>query len=221
MKENLKFVDLFGFLLAERFQDLIIINLILFSVFILAFSEPQFPFWVAFACFGISLILMITLLIGVTTSRLIKYLPLEKKLDSSSFRNSFYKPLKSKNLIFQLMSGLLAWSTEVLRLSLVLMALNIELSFSLVILITILGTILTIVPVPGGLGIVEGGLIGIFIMLGFDSTTALTITIVDRSITWLSILFTGSIAFIFWNSIQKTTINSFFPYLKSDKEFEN
>ena len=218
---KLKFVDLFGFLLAERFQDLIIINLILFSVFILAFSEPQFPFWVAFACFGISLILMITLLIGVTTSRLIKYLPLEKKLDSSSFRNSFYKPLKSKNLIFQLMSGLLAWSTEVLRLSLVLMALNIELSFSLVILITILGTILTIVPVPGGLGIVEGGLIGIFIMLGFDSTTALTITIVDRSITWLSILFTGSIAFIFWNSIQKTTINSFFPYLKSDKEFEN
>tara|TARA_Y100000994_G_scaffold68390_1_gene55960 strand:+ start:1 stop:495 length:495 start_codon:yes stop_codon:yes gene_type:complete len=164
---------------------------------------------------------MITLLIGVTTSRLIKYLPLEKKLDSSSFRNSFYKPLKSKNLIFQLMSGLLAWSTEVLRLSLVLMALNIELSFSLVILITILGTILTIVPVPGGLGIVEGGLIGIFIMLGFDSTTALTITIVDRSITWLSILFTGSIAFIFWNSIQKTTINSFFPYLKNDKEFEN
>ena len=60
---KLKFVDLFGFLLAERFQDLIIINLILFSVFILAFSESQFPFWIAFACFGISLILMMNPLI--------------------------------------------------------------------------------------------------------------------------------------------------------------
>ncbi|MBM32412.1 MAG: hypothetical protein CL764_06105 [Chloroflexi bacterium] len=217
---KLKFINLFAFLLSERLQDLIIITSILLCIFLFAFSETQFPFWIVLTCLAISLILIFLLIVGVATSRLIKYFPLSKNLDSSSFRENFYKPLRSKNLIFQLICGILAWTTEIFRLALVLMALNIELSFSLIILVTILGTILTIVPLPGGLGIVEGGLIGVLIIIGFDSTTALTITIVDRSITWFSILFTGSIAFIFWNITKKTKMNNFFPYSKDNQEFK-
>lgn len=209
---NVKLVNLIGFLIAERLQDLIIIILLLLTVLILAISQTQIPFWIVFICLIISSLMIITLLLGVTSSNLIKYIPLNRKLDSTSFENSVYKSFKSKKIILQLIIGIFAWLCEIFRLAIVLMALEIELSLALIILVTILGTILTTVPLPGGLGIVEGGLIGVLIILGFDSTTAVSITIIDRSITWFSILVTGSISFIIWNTLQKTTIRNFFPY---------
>jgi uncharacterized membrane protein YbhN (UPF0104 family) len=47
---------------------------------------------------------------------------------------------------------------------------------------------------------VEGGLTGVLIFLGLGDTQALTLTIVDRSISWISIIVIGGTVFASWQT---------------------
>jgi uncharacterized membrane protein YbhN (UPF0104 family) len=48
---------------------------------------------------------------------------------------------------------------------------------------------------------VEGGLTGVLIFLGLGDTQALTLTIVDRSISWISIIVIGGTLFLTWQTL--------------------
>ena len=60
--------------------------------------------------------------------------------------------------------------------------------------------VLSTIPTPGGFGFVEGGLTGVLIFLGLGDTQALTLTIVDRSISWISIIVIGGTMFVSWQT---------------------
>ena len=60
--------------------------------------------------------------------------------------------------------------------------------------------VLSTIPTPGGFGFVEGGLTGVLIFLGLGDTQALTLTIVDRSISWISIIVIGGTLFVSWQT---------------------
>ena len=57
---------------------------------------------------------------------------------------------------------------------------------------------LTTIPTPGGFGFVEGGLTGLLILLGLDDTSALSLTVVDRTISWLSVVVFGGLLLVGW-----------------------
>jgi glycosyltransferase 2 family protein len=94
----------------------------------------------------------------------------------------------------------LIWSTEALRLLFVVEALHlpgVHLGVSGAFFVALTGSLLTAVPLtPAGIGIVETGVVAVLTLVyGIPQTDALTITLVDRAISVLSIIVLGSIAY--------------------------
>ena len=93
--------------------------------------------------------------------------------------------------------GLLGWLAETGRLFLVVQALDLDIDFPLVIFITLANSLLTLVPTPGGLGAVESGVAGLLVRLSSLSITPATaLVLVDRAITYLSIILVGAALFL-------------------------
>jgi hypothetical protein len=94
----------------------------------------------------------------------------------------------------------LIWATEAMWLYLVVAALgfpDVELGISGAFFVALIGSLLTAVPLsPAGLGIVELGVVGVLTAAyGVPSGEATTIALVDRTISVLSIIVLGSIAY--------------------------
>ena len=93
--------------------------------------------------------------------------------------------------------GLMGWSAEVARFYLVVTALHLDFSLALVIFLTLANSLLTLVPTPGGFGAVESSLAGLLVRLTkLTSSTAAAVVLVDRSITYLSIIVVGALLFL-------------------------
>ena len=94
--------------------------------------------------------------------------------------------------------GLLGWLAEVARLYLVTQALNLDLSLPLIVFLTLANSLLTLTPTPGGLGAVEAGLAALLKQLSNLSTpAALALVVVDRSISYLSVIAAGAALFLY------------------------
>lgn len=77
------------------------------------------------------------------------------------------------------------WTLDVIRLKLVASALNIDLSLNLIITISILSFLLGALPLtPGGLGIIEGGLISLLLYLGVPLGPAGSFVFLERLISY-------------------------------------
>jgi hypothetical protein len=99
-----------------------------------------------------------------------------------------------------LITGLI-WATEAMRLFLVVEALGIpgvHIGISGAFFVALSGSLLTAVPLtPGGLGIVETGVVGLLTLIyRVAAPAAVAITVLDRSISVLSIIVLGSIAYV-------------------------
>ncbi len=93
--------------------------------------------------------------------------------------------------------GLLGWLAEVARFYLVAQALDIHLSLALIVFATVANSLLTLVPTPGGVGAVEAGLTGLLKQLTTLATpTVAALVLVDRSISYLSVIAVGAALFI-------------------------
>jgi len=94
----------------------------------------------------------------------------------------------------------LIWATEAMRLYLVVQALglpNVHLGISGAFFVALSASLLTAVPLtPAGIGFVEGGVVGLLtIIYNVAPNDALAITLVDRTISVLSIIILGSIVY--------------------------
>ena len=93
------------------------------------------------------------------------------------------------------------WMTEGLRLFFVIQALgfsDLNLGLSGTLFVALSAALLTAVPLtPGGLGIVEAGVVGILTgIYGVPVTEATAIALVDRAVSVLSIIILGSILYV-------------------------
>ena len=76
-----------------------------------------------------------------------------------------------------------------------LQALGFDVSLSLILFAALAHSLLTTIPLtPGGLGFVEGGLTGL-LALSLTADQAVGVTLVDRSITYLSVIAIGGVLF--------------------------
>ncbi len=94
----------------------------------------------------------------------------------------------------------LIWATEATRLFLVVQALgfpDVHLGISGAFFIALSASLLTAIPItPAGLGFVEGAVVGLLTLVyGVPQTEALAITIVDRTLSVLTIIVLGSIVY--------------------------
>jgi len=95
---------------------------------------------------------------------------------------------------------LLIWAAEGMRLFLVVEALGfpgVHLGISGAFFVALSGSLLTAVPLtPAGIGFVEAGVVGLLTLVyEIPQTEAVTIALVDRAISVLSIIILGSIAY--------------------------
>lgn len=85
--------------------------------------------------------------------------------------------------VFLLSCGV--WTLDVIRLKLVALALNIDLSLNLIVTISVLTFILGALPLtPGGLGIIEGGLISLLLYFGLSLASASSFVFLERFISY-------------------------------------
>ncbi len=93
--------------------------------------------------------------------------------------------------------GLLVWLSEVGRLYFVVKATGLEVGFGLIMFVMVANALLSAVPLtPGGLGIVEAG-IGGLLALAVSAVEAVSIALVDRSISYLSVVIFGIVALVY------------------------
>ena len=94
------------------------------------------------------------------------------------------------------------WCTEAARMFLVIQALGLGLSFPHAVFLSLANALLTVVPfTPGGLGLVEAGMIGLLMLAGVTKEEAVAAALLDRSISYWSIVAFGSVLFLFRRKI--------------------
>jgi uncharacterized protein (TIRG00374 family) len=107
---------------------------------------------------------------------------------------------KARQLPLQFTLGVIGWALEIGRVYFVAESLGLDIGFFVIMSAALTIAVLSTIPTPGGFGFVEGGLTGVLIFLGLGHTEALTLTIVDRSISWISIIITGGTLFATWQT---------------------
>jgi hypothetical protein len=95
----------------------------------------------------------------------------------------------------------MVWAAEGARLGFVVFSLHlagVHLGPSQFLLIALVAALLTTVPfLPGGLGLVEAGMIGVLMTVGgVANSAAVSITLLDRSISYASLIVVGFVIFV-------------------------
>ena len=90
------------------------------------------------------------------------------------------------------------WLIEAGRLYLVVQALDANIGLALVLVATVIHAVLSTVPTPGGVGAVELGLTSLLVVAGMEYSDAGSVVVLERSITYLSVILVGGILFLLW-----------------------
>ncbi len=189
----------FGTVLAERVIDMAAVFLLLIvgAVALLITREvTPSPIFLAIASAMVGALVVLMLLMrryGIIASRL---LPRRFQTTYERFHQGTLGSFKQLPGVFGL--GLIGWSLEVGRLLFVVQALGMDVSFPLVLFVALAHALLTTVPItPGGLGIVEPGMIGL-LMLSLARPDAVSVALLDRSISYASIVIIGGLLFLIY-----------------------
>lgn len=190
-----------GTVLAERVQDMVAVLLLVFvaAVLVTVAGDSEVPGIVLIAAVGLVVALVAVLIamriFGLRASR---FFPGRIQGAYARFQEGTLSSFRGSQLPVQLLLGVTGWLLEIARFYLVSQALDLDIGFGVVMFAALANAMLSTIPTPGGFGFVEGGLTGVLVLLGVDDTDALTLTVVDRSISWLSVVLFGGLLFVAW-----------------------
>jgi hypothetical protein len=190
-----------GTVLAERVQDMVAVLLLVLvaAVWVAVDTRIEVPAAVIVA----AALLVAALLAGVAAmqvygSRVSQRLPRRLRRAYLRFQRGTLRSFRTRQLPLQLALGLIGWLLEIGRFYFVTQGLGIEVSFGVVMFAALANAMLTTIPTPGGFGFVEVGLTGLLVLLGLDDTAALSLTLVDRTISWVSVVVIGGVSLVSW-----------------------
>jgi uncharacterized protein (TIRG00374 family) len=195
----------FGTVFIERILDLFAIVILGLAAGYVSFRNGLPP--EVQAVFAVGLGVVVLLAIAMLTlrnfgRRILVALPVPHRVIEfyDRFEEGVFAAIGIRDLpILVLLTGLI-WTTEALRLLFVVEALGlpgVHLGISGAFFVALTGSLLTAVPLtPAGIGVVETGVVAVLTLVyGMDQSNALTITLVDRAISVLSIIVFGSLAY--------------------------
>ena len=185
-----------GTLLAERVMDMVIVGvIILVAAAVLVTTQGQ-------AVTGYIVVMALVMTVGIVAftlfmkaygERAANFLP--SRIKDAYHRFSQGTLGSFRRVPLAMLLGLLGWIMEMGRLYFVLTALGMEFSLVLVPIVAVGHAILSTVPTPGGVGAVEPGVAGL-LLIELAAPDAAAATIVDRSITYLSVILIGAVLFL-------------------------
>ncbi|MCH8207178.1 MAG: flippase-like domain-containing protein [Chloroflexi bacterium] len=184
-----------GTVLAERALDMVLIlGILVVSATVLAATSDTNTSGYILAAFamavGLAAVVITMKMYGVRLARL---LPNRIEAAYQRFHQGALGSFKQLPILAVL--GLAAWFLEIARLYLVIRALDLDVALALVPVVALGHALLSIVPTPGGVGAVEPGMTGL-LLLSLEPHEALSVTLVDRSITYVSIIVIGGLVFL-------------------------
>ena len=185
-----------GTLLAERVMDMIIVAaIILTAAAVLAITRGQaVSVYIIVMAFAMTVVIVaIALFMKAYGERAANFLP--NRIKAAYYRFSQGTLGSFQRMPIAMLLGLLGWLMEMGRLYFVLAALGIDSSLVLIAIVAVGHAILSTVPTPGGVGAVEPGVTGL-LLIELTAPAAAAATIVDRSITYVSVILIGAMLFL-------------------------
>ena len=201
---NLKFPKSMGTVVAERVVDsFVVFSLLAVSTLVFLGGRESQNIWLIL---GFASIMLLVALVGIAAMKylglpLARVFPPRIQTWYHQFHQGTLGSLRQIPAIFAL--SILIWMVDSSRLLLVLYAMDlrgvIDLSFGFLLLFVLFAalahSLLTIIPLtPGGLGFVEAGLAAI-LAIEMSRNDALAVALVERSITYASIIFFGALVY--------------------------
>lgn len=185
-----------GTVMAERVMDMAIIFglMVVGAIFLSTSSDSSAAIYILVAASAMALALVaLVAAMKLSGERVVRVLPGRLQDIYARFRQGTLGSFKQMPLLITL--GLIGWVMEMARLYFVVQALGLDIGLALVVVVALGHAILSAVPTPGGVGVVEPGLTGL-LLLGLSRLDAVSVTVVDRSITYLSVVVVGFVAFL-------------------------
>jgi uncharacterized membrane protein YbhN (UPF0104 family) len=134
--------------------------------------KPNSPPWTTLALLCAAVALIARLLYRRLAPRIRRWLP------------NGIGPANAAVLSTAVGCSLMIWSLDVMRVMLVSRAFNVRLIPAQAAAVSLLRLGSGLVPVPGGIGVVDGALVAGFVWLGVPATTAAALAIVERAIVY-------------------------------------
>jgi uncharacterized protein (TIRG00374 family) len=189
-----------GTVLAERALDMVlIIGLLVVSATVLAATlDTTASGYILVAAFAIAMVFAMAAAAVIVTMktygiRLARFLPRRVEEAYHRFHQGTLGSFKQLPVLALL--GLAAWFMEMARLYFVIQALDLNIALALVPVVALAHPILSKVGTPGGVGAVELGMTGL-LLLSLEQPEAFAVTLVDRSITYVSVIVIGGLVFL-------------------------
>ncbi len=187
-----------GTVLAERVMDVFLVFLLLLAGFLLLYLDPELRPSTVYLAVGLGLALasgLFLLVMQLFHRSVTRFLPQRIQRSYRGFHEGTMRSFRSLPPV--LLVGLLGWLAEVGRLYFVVHAAGLEVGIALVVFVTLANALLTAVPLsPGGLGVVEAGIVGLLIWV-LPREEAVSVALLDRSISYLSVILLGAVAFAY------------------------
>ena len=186
-----------GTVLAERVLDVASMLLILVASALLLSTTggvsdvTQTVIWVTLGVVVAALCLLFAM--KMWGSRFARFLPSRLEAEFHRFQSGTLGSMKQMPTVIALGGG--AWLLEVARLYFVVLALGLDVPLALIAIAALSAAILSTVPIPGGVGFVESGIIGV-LLLALGRPEAVSVALVDRSITFVSVIAVGGVVFL-------------------------
>ena len=186
-----------GVVLADRIVDLAVIVVLMITgvIILLAVGQIAPPVLILILGLALLVILVIALLAMVFARKWISpKLPRQIRETYHKFYDATMGSFRRMDIVFIL--AIAAWLCEVGRLFFVLKAMGVSISLGLILFVPMANGLLSGVPLtPGGLGFVETGITGLLgLELAFE--LAVAVALVDRTISFLSTILFGGMAFL-------------------------
>ena len=187
-----------GTVVAERVMDVLLVFLLILAGFLLLYADPKLRPSETFLVVALGLALasgLFLLAMQLFRKGVFRLLPRRIHRGYRGFHEGTMRSFRTLPPV--LLVGLLGWLSEVGRLYLVVRATGLEVGFGLILFVTVANALLTAVPLsPGGLGIVETGIVGLLAWT-LPREDAVSIALMDRSISYLSVILLGAVAFVY------------------------
>ena len=187
-----------GTVVAERVMDLMALIVLLGTsgyLVLRTLASPAVDRMLYLGWIGFAVLVMGMVGMYLYGERVVAFFPERVQAIYGRFAHGTFASLKGFPLIVVL--TVLAWSCEAGRLYFVMQALHVGLG-PLAALFTVAAISLAlIVPTPGGLGGVEAAFAGVLAIFGVPFQVAVTVALLDRLISYYSLIVFGLPAFLF------------------------
>jgi glycosyltransferase 2 family protein len=190
-----------GTIFSERALDFLVLMSLLVISGLISFRatvpERFLPAFIVGLLIAVGLIAGL-LVVRYSEGRLSRYLPERLRERAARFKHGLLSAFAGR---LPLLLGLtvVVWMAESTRLFLVVQALPLHISLSLaqIMFIALVASLLTTIPaLPGGLVLVEGGIIAVLVFFGLTASQALSVAILDRLISYWSLIAVGLVVFL-------------------------